>query len=615
MSVSVPLSSRMRTTLAVAHDLLASAIAWLLAFWLRFNLAPPEGFIAAALHWLPWVLGLQGLIFWRLGLYQGLWRYASLSDLRRILLAAGLAALALPLLLVMLQAEDVPRSVLLLNPLLLTAMMAGNRLLYRMWREHRDYRLQELDAKPVLVLGAGDAGITLTRELARSQEWKVVGFLDDDTAKQGRQVLGLPVLGGAAEVGAVAQARGVRQIIIAMPSAPHARRRAIAAACGAAGLQVFTVPAFDDLVSGRVALSAVRRVEVEDLLGRDPVRIDAVGLARDIRGRVIMVTGAGGSIGAELCRQIARYQPSRLVLFEQGEHALYQLAEEFARAWPAQPVVCVLGDVKDSARLAAVLREQSPALVFHAAAYKHVPLTEVANGAEAVRNNAVGTYTAGLACRAAGVEKFVLISTDKAVNPVNIMGASKRLAELLCQELDTPGGTRFICVRFGNVLGSSGSVVPKFRQQLEAGGPLTVTHPEITRYFMTIPEAAQLVLQAAHMGQGGEVFVLDMGEPVKILDLARLMIRLAGLSEDDIRVEITGLRPGEKLYEEPLADAESTLPTPHEKLRAAQVAQPAAGLGAAVTRALQGASLDDAAVRQLLQVWIPEYQPALDTLQ
>ena len=378
-----------------------------------------------------------------------------------------------------------------------------------------------------------------------------------------------------------------------------------------AGLKVLTVPALDDLLSGRVSLSQIRQVELEDILGREPVQLDAAGLSRLIAERTILVTGAGGSIGSELARQIARFAPRQLVLFEVSEFALYQIEQEFRRTFPGLDVACVVGDVKDEARLQQVFAAYRPALVFHAAAYKHVPLMESANAWEAVRNNVLGTWRVAMAARQAGVEKMVLISTDKAVNPTNVMGTTKRMAERVVQSLEqVGGGTQFIVVRFGNVLGSNGSVIPTFREQIARGGPVTVTHPDIIRYFMLIPEAAQLVLQAGLMGNGGEIFVLDMGEPVKIVDLARDLIRLSGFSEEEIPIEFTGLRPGEKLYEELLADNEMTLPTPHAKLRVAKAesAPEDAWIGD-LAQWLETPPADVAGIKAGLARFVPEYLP------
>jgi FlaA1/EpsC-like NDP-sugar epimerase len=408
----------------------------------------------------------------------------------------------------------------------------------------------------------------------------------------------------------------LRAAIIAMPTAPHAVRRRAALLCAEAGIKVMTVPSFDDLVSGKVQVSAIRRIELDDLLGRDPVVLDSAGLSGFLSGKAVMVTGAGGSIGSELCRQIARFGPSRLILFELSEFALYQIEQEFRAGHPDLSLVCAVGDTRNRARVEQIMREYRPRVVFHAAAYKHVPLMEEVNAWEAVQNNVLGAYTMAMAAGKAGVEALVLVSTDKAVNPVNVMGATKRLAEMVCQALQRETGVRYVMVRFGNVLGSAGSVIPKFRQQIADGGPVTVTHPDITRFFMSIPEAAQLVLQAGAMGHGGEIFVLDMGEPVRIVDLAREMIRLSGLHEGDIDIVFTGLRPGEKLYEEVLADGERTLPTPHPKLRIARARGVAPDW---LPRLLEWLSsveaCGDEQVREGLRRFVPEYESPQSALQ
>lgn len=598
-----------RTLLAFAHDVFASGVAWFGAYWLRLNLELPEPFLTNAMLTSAWVIPLQAFIFWRFGLYRGVWRYASLPDLKRIMNAVGVAALAIPMVLILLQDKlMVPRSVFLLDPILLLMLMGGSRLAYRAWKEHRLYSIANLNADPVFVIGAGDAAANLVRELSRSQVWRVVGLFDDNGAKGNRLVHGIRVMGQLIDLPAWAKKLDVGHAIIAMPSVSHHERRRAVELCTSAGLKVLTVPSFDDLVSGKVAVSAIRNIEVEDLLGRDPVVLDEEGLHRLLTDRVVMVTGAGGSIGSELCRQIARFDPAALVLYELNEFVLYRIEQEFAEKFPNLRTVCAIGDVKDEARLDQVISQYGPSAIFHAAAYKHVPLMEQENAWQAVRNNVLGTCTVARAAMRHGVEKFVLISTDKAVNPTNVMGATKRLAEMVCQGLQQEGVTRFVMVRFGNVLGSTGSVIPKFQEQIAQGGPITVTHPEITRYFMSIPEAAQLVLQAGLMGEGGEIFVLDMGEPVRIVELAKDMIRLSGFSEGDIPIVFTGLRPGEKLYEELLADDEHTLPTPHPKLRIAQ-ARTADGvwLDALLQWAGGGDMLSEQEVKQGLKKWVPEY--------
>ena len=600
---------RGRALLAFAHDVLVAALAWFFAYLLRFNLAIPHEFLISVWQTLLWIVPLQAIAFIVFGLYRGVWRFASIPDLQRILMAVSVAALAVTAVLFMFKpAGIVPRSVLILDPILLVLMMGGSRFAYRAWKEHSLYGLTQMRGEPVLVLGAGEAAVALLKDLARSQEWQVTGLLDDDVSMHGRQIYGTRVLGAVGQLPELAASLGVRHVIVAMPSAAHQLRRRAVDIANQAGLSVLTVPAFDDLMSGKISISQIRRVEVEDLLGREPVKLDDDGLHGLLEGRVVMVSGAGGSIGSELCRQITKYQPSQLVCLELSEFALYKLEQEFAAHSPKTQIIYVIGDVKNEKRLKTLLARYQPAIVFHAAAYKHVPLMENHNVAEALCNNVIGTYTFAKACKEAGVEKFVLVSTDKAVNPTNVMGASKRLAEMVCQGLQEKSGTRFVIVRFGNVLGSSGSVIPKFREQIAKGGPVTVTHPDITRYFMSIPEAAQLVMQAGLMGTGAEIFVLDMGDTVHIADLARDMIRLSGLQQDEIEIIYTGLRPGEKLYEELLADDELTLPTPHAKLRIA-VARTAdkAWVKALLKWIDTSATADESVIKQELKMWVEEY--------
>ncbi|MDO8349930.1 MAG: nucleoside-diphosphate sugar epimerase/dehydratase [Gallionella sp.] len=603
-------NSNVRTVLAILHDIAAAIIAWMLAYLLRFNFDLPVKFGAEMQQTLLWIVPLQIAIFWKFGLYRGIWHYASLNDLRRIVLAVLLAASIIPFVLWMLRSNlVVPRSVLVLNPLLLILFMGGSRIVYRMWKETRFHGRMKLSSEPVLVLGAGDAAVTLSKDLAKNPAWQLVGFLDDDADKRNCILNGVKVLGPLDELNRWVDHFGTKRVIIAMPSSSHQQRQRALQLCNAARVQVLTVPSFDDLMSGKVAVSQLRAIELDDLLGRDPVVLDTDGLHGLLTGKVVMVTGAGGSIGSELCRQIARFSPARLVLFEQSEFALYTLEQELQQAFPALGYVCLMGDVRDAERVGEVMQLHRPVVVFHAAAYKHVPMMETHNAWQAIRNNVLGTWTVARAAQQQGVAKFVMISTDKAVNPTNVMGASKRLAEMVCQSLQPSASTHFVIVRFGNVLGSTGSVIPKFRAQIAQGGPITVTHPEITRYFMSIPEAAQLVLQAGLMGQGGEIFVLDMGESVKIVELAKQLIRLSGFTEDDIRIEFTGLRPGEKLYEELLADSEHTLPTPHPKLRIAQARAADAAWLEELLKWTDVATMPDAAVKAALEEWLPEYQP------
>ncbi|MBY0271416.1 MAG: polysaccharide biosynthesis protein [Burkholderiales bacterium] len=598
-----------RILLAILHDLTAVAAAWLIAFWLRFNLELPEPYYEQAWASVTWVVPLYGIIFFASGLYRGIWRFASLPDLQRIILAVGGGALAVAAMLLMLQ-FTVPRSVLIISPVLLVMLMGGSRLAYRGWKERRLSALIPGGREPVVVLGATETAASLIKDLARNPQWQVIGVFDDDRAHHNRQIHGATVYGAIGDLPALQSRLNARHAIIAMPEANHSERRRAVDIARTAGLQVLTVPSFDDLMSGRVTISQIRNVELDDLLGRDPVKLDTAGLREWLGGRTILVSGAGGSIGSELCRQIARYRPQRIVMLESSEFSLYTIEQEFVRRFPGVAISAVIGDVKDVQRVRQLFATLQPTVIFHAAAYKHVPLMENDNAWQAVLNNVLGTRVLAEAAIAHGAEKFVLISTDKAVNPTNVMGATKRLAELLCQSLQQPGGTRFVIVRFGNVLGSTGSVIPKFREQIAAGGPVTVTHPDITRFFMSIPEAVQLVMQAGLSSQGGEIVVLDMGEPVKIADLARDMIRLSGFDENDIKIVFTGLRPGEKLYEEVLAADENSLPTPHPKLRIARARPASPDLPDQLAPWLARTTPpDDATVREELARWVPEYRP------
>jgi FlaA1/EpsC-like NDP-sugar epimerase len=561
-----------RALAAFSHDLLVAIVVWFFAYWIRFNFDIPATFVSTMWLNLLWVLPVQVSCFLVFGLYQGVWRFASIPDLKRILKAIGVGGLLVASAYLMLKPFGViPRSVLLLDPILLLLAMGASRFAYRAWKEHHQYGALIGLGKPVIVLGAGEAAVALVKDLARSETWQVVGLLDDERAMVGRLLFGAKVLGVISDLPVLAQKYQVAHVIVAMPSVDLSIRRAAVDIANACGMTVLTVPAFDDLMSGKVSISQIRKVEVEDLLGREPVQLDNVGLHDLIEGNAVLVTGAGGSIGSELCRQILKYHPSQLICVDTSEYALYQIEQEFSQLnlRGKTEITFVTANVKNEKRIKVLLSTYHPTVVYHAAAYKHVPLMENVNVAEALSNNVLGTYCVAKACKDAEVRKFVLVSTDKAVNPTNVMGASKRLAEMVCQGLQDKRGTQFVTVRFGNVLGSSGSVIPKFREQIANGGPVTITHPEITRYFMSIPEAAQLVMQAGMMGTGGEIFVLDMGEAVKIVNLAKDMIRLSGLAEDEIDIVYTGLRPGEKLYEELLADDEHTLPTPHDKLRIA----------------------------------------------
>ena len=555
---------------AFIHDLLMLPVAWLLAFWLRFNLGDiPTEQLNVALVALPILLVAQGTVNWLLGLYRGVWRFASLPDLMRIAKAVLTGTgLTFFLLFVFNRLDAVPRSVPPLYLLLQLALLAGPRLIYRWLKDHR---LNLGDGQRVLIVGAERAGEMLARDMLRDPQraYVPVAFVDDRPRRHGAEVHGIPVRGGTEAIPALALDLEIDLILLATPDASASEMQRLVDLCERAGPPFRTVPQLGNLMNGQVSISQVRPVSIEDLLGRDPVALDGAAIRQGLTGRRILVTGGGGSIGSELCRQIARARPAGLILADHGEYNLYQIDRELRQAYPDLALRCRLVDVTDAAAVAALFARERPEILFHAAAYKHVPLLEDQVRA-AVRNNVLGTRILATAADRWGVEQFILISTDKAVNPANVMGATKRVAERLCQVMDTQSRTRFIAVRFGNVLGSAGSVVPLFRAQIAQGGPLTLTHPDMERFFMTIPEACQLIMQAATIGRGGEIFVLDMGEPVPIRYLAEQMIRLSGHRPgQDIAIEYIGLRPGEKLFEELFYPSEGLVATSHPKIRVA----------------------------------------------
>ncbi|MHB8551464.1 MAG: polysaccharide biosynthesis protein [Acidiferrobacterales bacterium] len=568
MARFTPLKNRALVTL---HDLVAILLAWLGAFWLRFNLQgiPPEFLHQAALT-LPVVFMVQGSMFWYFGLYRGVWRFASLPDLIRILkaAAAGVSISAVAIF-VLTRLTLIPRSVFVLDGLLLVLLLGGPRFVFR-WI--KDRHLYGKTGKKVLIVGAGRAGEMLVRDLLRDPErsFQPVAFVDDDPGKRQKDIHGIPVAGTVDEMPAIAADLDVELILFALPSANSAQIRRIVGVCESTGIPFRMLPRMEDLVTGQIGMHDLREVKLDDLLGREAVSLDWQAITRGMQGKIVLVSGGGGSIGSELCRQIARLDPARLIILEQSEFNLYTIELELRREFPDLPLVVFLGSVADAVAVEQVLGTHRPNVIFHAAAYKHVPMLEGQVRA-AVVNNVLGTRCLASLADKYDCEAFVMISTDKAVNPSNVMGATKRVAEIYCQGLDACSNTRFITVRFGNVLGSAGSVIPLFQKQIAAGGPVTVTHPQITRYFMTIPEAAQLILQASVIGQGGEIFVLDMGEPVQIAYLAEQLILLSGKKPgDDIEIVFTGLRPGEKLYEELFHEAEQLVDTGHPKIMLAR---------------------------------------------
>jgi FlaA1/EpsC-like NDP-sugar epimerase len=609
---------RLRTrTAAFVHDLTMIPLAWMGALWLRFNLeSVPETYLSAAWSALPAVLFMQGVVFWYFGLYRGVWRFASLPDLLRIVkaIAVGVCLVALGLFLAT-RMHGVPRSVFPLYAVLLLVLLGGPRLLYRWFKDRRIYARA---SRNTLVVGAGRAGEMLVRDLLRDPDfgYHPVGFIDDDNNKKGREIHGVRVLGNSSKISRLCERLNVQMVLLAIPSASSEQMRAIVEHCEQASVPMKTLPSIKDLPSGRAGLSSLRSISIEDLLGREPVSLDWQAIAAGIKGHTVLVTGGGGSIGAELCRQIGSLDPERLVIYDASEFNVYQIERELKVALPGLAVHALLGDVCDSARLEQVFSEFKPSLVLHAAAYKHVPMLEY-QARQAVRNNVLGTRITAAAAIRHGCQTFVLISTDKAVNPTNVMGASKRLAEMCCQHDDSQSAdTSFVIVRFGNVLDSAGSVVPLFREQIARGGPVTVTHPEVKRYFMTIPEACQLILQAAAVGNGGELFVLDMGEPVSINYLARQMILLAGKSPDaDVQIQFTGLRPGEKLFEELFHPAEALRASRHEKLFLAKTRETDWSRFVAELVQLEQACdrADEEGVRRSLSILVPEFGPSLAT--
>jgi FlaA1/EpsC-like NDP-sugar epimerase len=552
-------------------------------------------------------------VFALVGIPRGMWRFSGFGEVKRLTLACLASGLLCAVLVLMAQLTKVPRAVLALHPFVALIGLCMVRVAYRMLYEHARSQITGSDAevRRALVMGAGEAAKRLLATI-HQQGWIVLGLLDDDTAKRGARIGGVPVLGTLADVAKADVRAGATHVIVALPGATAAQRRKAIEQAAATELTVLTVPSVSELQDGSARIERVRSIEPEDLLGREPVHLDEAGIAELITGKTVLITGAGGSIGSELCRQIARYGPARLVLYELSEFALYQIEQQLGELHPHLPLVRLMGDVKNLAHLCATFMAHKPQLVFHAAAFKHVPLMEDENAWAALQNNTLGTWNAATAAAEAGAERFVLISTDKAVNPTNVMGASKRAAEMVLSHMATQGhATRFAAVRFGNVLGSSGSVIPKFKEQIAKGGPVTVTHPDITRFFMTIPEAVRLVLQAVALARSGEVYVLDMGEPVRIVDLARDLIRLSGHRADEIGISYTGLRPGEKLFEELLADADHTLPAAHPRLRIARLqAQQGSEWfdGLREWLRLEGEGTEPGAVRQRLREFVPEYE-------
>ena len=618
--------------IVLAIDVFLVAFAWYFANLLRFNFDIPLDSMAAITRLVPIILGTKLVIFYLFDLYKGMWRYTSMVDLLNIIKASGISSLLVVTLVAFTHGlAGFARAAFIIDWGLTIFLIAGYRLGIRLyfWLGPKDrlssFRFLTLfklkkggrsGAKKLLILGAGDCGEKIYREIQDNAglRYEVVGFLDDDLTKVGKLLHGVPILGTTSELKSFAQRIGAEETLIAIPSATSAQMRALVARCEESGLPSKTVPGMGELIDGKVSVKAIRDVDYRDLLGREVIRLDEDRIAAYLQKARVLVTGAGGSIGSELCRQICRFNPACLILYDRAESPLYEIDLELRTDYPEAKVVPVLGDIRDRSQLSRALSDYQPQVVFHAAAYKHVPMMELQPW-KAVRNNILGTRHVMDLSREHGVERFVLVSTDKAVRPVNVMGASKRVAELLVQNQNgcDSARTKFITVRFGNVVGSVGSVVPLFKKQIERGGPVTVTHPDVTRYFMTIPEACQLILQAGAMGEGGEIFILDMGTPVKIVDMARDLIRLSGFEPAvDIKIEYVGLRPGEKLFEELITSGEGIVPTNHEKIMVLRGKTCDQERLNAIIEELTKLALEQngAGIRSKLQEIVEDYRPA-----
>ena len=549
----------------IALDLLLLNICLILSFYLRFE----SGWLNYFDYiYLPAITLIGAAVFYFSQLYNRVWKYASIGELVSLLKSSGAINL-LFMTFVFFWQVSLPRSIPLINFLVLIFALGGLRFGLRLVKDY--YQQHQASPAPstyVLVVGAGDAAEMIIREVHKHPELNkaIAGLVDDDPEKRNLEIHGIQVLGNRHDIPDLIEEFGVTEVIIAIPSAPGSEIKEIYELSNQPGVSVKTVPGVYEIINGNVSLNQLREVKVEDLLRRNPVDLKSDKISSFLRGKTVLVTGGGGSIGSELCRQIAEYNPERLIILDIYENSTYLLLRELEQEFPGLPIVPIIGSIRDQDKLKYVFARYKPEVVFHAAAHKHVPLMEE-NPGEAVKNNIFGTLNTVKAADQYGTERFVFISTDKAVNPTNVMGASKRVAEMIIQLYNNKSQTNFMAVRFGNVLGSCASVVPIFKEQIASGGPVTVTHPKVKRYFMTIPEAAQLVIQAGSLGGGGEVFLLDMGEPVKILDLARDLIQLSGLTPgEDIEIKFTGLRPGEKLYEELLNDQENNTATEHERI-------------------------------------------------
>lgn len=594
-------------------DIISVILAAFISIYLRFDSDKiPANYLSLLISYMPLTVVIYLISFYLFKLYGRIWRYASATELIAIVMANIAASTAWYFISLYIGAV-LPRSLYVFTGLLLIFFIGGSRLSLRFYSyvmNKPKYRQIQRKKNKVLIIGAGDAGAMLLREIERYHiaNRQVVGFIDDDKNKTGKILLGVKILGTRNELVKIAAEKGIDEIIIAMPSVKGKEIKAIINICKETNCKLTILPGLYEIIEGKVSISQLRPVDIEDLLGRDPVKLDTTTVKKYLAGKIVLITGAGGSIGSEIVRQVAKMQPKKLLLLGKGENSIYEITQELKINSPEVKTVPIIADIRDKERIKAIMDYFEPQVVFHAAAHKHVPLMEY-QPAEAVRNNILGTKVVADEAAAHNVETFVMISTDKAVNPTSVMGCTKRVAEMYVQSMNKNSGTRFVAVRFGNVLGSRGSVIPLFKQQIAKGGPVTVTHPDMKRYFMTIPEASQLVLQAGAMAKGGEVFVLDMGEPVRIYDLAKDLITLSGLIPDkDIEIKITGLRPGEKLFEELLSAEDGTEKTMHKKIFTARIKEiDKAGLDREIRRILE--ITDGEEVVAALQKIVPTYTP------
>lgn len=595
-------------------DTLLISISLCLAFLLRFDFKVPPEQLDLFQECLVVVIVIKPLVFLVTGFYHSLWRYASVQDAVEIFKAVTLSSiLAVAAVFFLRQFTPIPRSIFVLDGFLLLALLVASRLVWRIYREVYVVG-RSCEGPATLIVGAGEAGSMLLKEIRRQPHsaYNVLGFVDDDPEKKGMKLHGVPVLGTTKQLKSLIIANEVEDVIIAMPSADGRVIRAVMDNCRNANVTLKTLPSIGELINGTLTVSQIKNVEIQDLLGREPVVLDRASIGGYLSGKRVLVTGAGGSIGSEICRQVARFLPAKLILLEQGETALYEIEKELVARFPELRILPLVADVRDREKIFAAFDEFIPEVVFHAAAYKHVPMMEY-NPAQAVLNNVFGTRNVADAAHECRVANMVMISTDKAVNPTNVMGATKRAAEIYIQAISRKSATKFTTVRFGNVLGSNGSVIPLFKEQIASGGPVTVTDKRVIRYFMTIPEATQLVLQAGSMSSGSEILVLDMGDPVRIVDLAEELIRLSGFTPyEDIDIVFTGLRPGEKLYEELLLDGENILPTAHDKIKVlAPVTVELDPIREGLEKLYGAARRDDInSLMELLKQLVPEFRPA-----